>query len=1217
MEVVAKKISKISTGNPEKLSSGSFFKPAPALVPQTSISNRSNFFKPAIQTSKTIDTVAQTEAPVTTNKITVAPAPALNKPAEIVPVAQPVAENNIQQTEQTTGTNQEQSVNGKNKINAGEQDVAAAPVNKSNAIQLDGKATPAAEAKEGDAEAKPGLRFINPAATEKVFKGKIAKAGKLAKITATTKTAKAKIEESEKAQDKPEAEQHSDSNHGQVAGYAGQPVAEKSKAESQNALKNAIEEVMPKSLGDVRDFKNKGKAKHISNAVSSQVKGDVGSVKSSFGGMAKTPAAAPAEKGTGLPLPEEAAEVEQLNMGAGVIPKIEPQHLDTTDYLKQNDDLLKKEELPQEHLDMVDSGDLAEANKQRTQLKADAAEQPKEIQETAATEHKQLNADMHAEEKHGRQAMAKHRGGKLKDTGDKQKATKTKLEKEREDVAKLINGKYETCQKSIISKLDALEKDSLARFDRGQAKATTDFENQVNNDIDEFKRKRYDEVGWARRKYRQARDWLLGIDDFPEVEKAFSDARKAFETTIDKLISDITADNNKVIAECKTQLQTTKEEIAGIVEKLKPALKSAGDLAMKEVEKKLDELNADIDKRKEKMQQQLADKRQAAMKAIDAKIEKMKEKLSGALSAIGKLLLEALKKFFKWALEKLGIDAEGFFNTLSKIGTAIKAMFKSPGKFFSNLIAAVKGAISDFKTNFKTYLTGALFDWLTGSIGSVVTLPKVFDVKGVLSMIMQVAGISWSFIRSKLVNIFGEQKVAYAEKTVAVVKKFVDEGIMGIWDWIKNSAQSLMSTMIDSIKEWLLTKLVISFAEWIASLLIPGGAILRLVQGIYKLIMWFIDNIQRILRWVNAVLDGMVSIASGAIAGAIGFIVGGMKLIIPAILDFFAKLLNISGIVDAVKNIINKIVGPIHAAIDKMVDWLKGVLNKVVDKVKGAFSKKEEKKSAEGNIDPEKQKALDSAIAEAEALLADEEMSEEDVTLKLPDIKKKYQLAELKLVIDQDGAEEDTVHVHGEINPQKDTGRIKKRKKVKKGTLIQIMDSGKWSEYSLKVTKVVNQHKFYAKAKSQNEEVFENKQLDITWRKFNPYKTGEAWEAIIDGSEWSNYGDARQVLNYRKHKQFQNPPAKDWHHIVEQSNKTNTEHSVVNLAIVDENLNRGFLNQYYDKQYPETGGLSLRDWLNTTQTKEVARYWGLRAINAMGKSIITKNDTRGKFQEIE
>jgi hypothetical protein len=147
---------------------------------------------------------------------------------------------------------------------------------------------------------------------------------------------------------------------------------------------------------------------------------------------------------------------------------------------------------------------------------------------------------------------------------------------------------------------------------------------------------------------------------------------------------------------------------------------------------------------------------------------------------------------------------------------------------------------------------------------------------------------------------------------------------------------------IQGTKDWLLTTLVTKFVEWVASLLIPGGAILRLIQGIYNLVMWFVNNIQKILRWVNAVLDFLGSIAMGAISAAIGFIVNGMKIIIPVILDFFARLLNISGIVDAVKKIIDKIAGPIHAAINKVIDWIVGWVKKM-------FGKGDKKPSIEKN----------------------------------------------------------------------------------------------------------------------------------------------------------------------------------------------------------------------------------------------------------------------------
>lgn len=179
---------------------------------------------------------------------------------------------------------------------------------------------------------------------------------------------------------------------------------------------------------------------------------------------------------------------------------------------------------------------------------------------------------------------------------------------------------------------------------------------------------------------------------------------------------------------------------------------------------------------------------------------------------------------------------------------------------------------------------------------------------------------------------------------------------------------------------------------------------------------------------------------------AIGFIVGGMKVIIPAILDFFAKLLNINGIVDAVKNVINKIVGPIHAAIDKMVDWLKGVLNKVVDKVKGVFGKKEEKKPAEKEQRSQDQmkKDLSSGIGEATSYLrSGSAKKKDDINKYFNQIESKYGLTDLQVIIDKHNETgKDTVHVHGKINPEEngdkvevdldDPGKIKLKEAIEK-----------------------------------------------------------------------------------------------------------------------------------------------------------------------------------------
>ncbi|HWI93203.1 MAG TPA: polymorphic toxin type 15 domain-containing protein [Flavisolibacter sp.] len=795
-------------------------------------------------------------------------------------------------------------------------------------------ATPAKQ--QPNAAANRVYKYIHPEITESVFLSKLAKTQKLSKNNKTTKSAAEKIEESKKAQDTPAEENKSVSNQGQVDELRNKKIDPKSEAESKNALEQGMSNAVPKSLEAMDDFKSSGKGRQIGKAVLAKVNSDVASVKSGFGGIAVAKAPAPGEKGAPLPLMEQVPPTEEMHLGTGVLPPIDKKDLDTSQYVNQSDDLLKQGAISQEQLNMVDKGDLATANKERQNLQKAAVEEPAAIQQVAVTEQKTLNGRLHSEEKNAKADMQKHRQHRLTETGSKQEQAKLNLEKKREEVAKEINRRYEVCQKNITEKLDALEKNSLVQFDKGQETATKEFENQVNSDIKKFKDRRYDRIGGS---LLWLKDKIFGIDDFPEVKQAFDRARADFVVKIDALIGSITKTNNEVITTCKKELEATKAGIAVYVASLGPLLRDVGKKAQEEVSEKLKALGSEIEKRKEKMQQQLAEKREAAMQAIDKKIEKMKEALSGALSVIGKLLLEAAKKFFKWALEKLGVDAEGFFETLSKAGAAIKAIFKGPGKFFSNLIDAVKGSINDFKTNFKTYIISALVDWLTGTMGSTgIQIPKEFTVKSVIGMLLQVLGLTWSFFRGKLVALIGEEKVAWAEKAVDVVVKFVTGGVSAVWDWIKEQAETIKNTFIDSLKDWLLIQLVKGFAEWIVSLLIPGGAILKLIQGIYKLVMWFVDNIQRILKWVNAVLNSLGNIALGAIAAAVGFIVTGIRSIIPAILDFFAKLLNISGIVEAVKKIIKKVSDPIHKAIDVAINW-------VVDKVKKMFGKGKEVKA--------------------------------------------------------------------------------------------------------------------------------------------------------------------------------------------------------------------------------------------------------------------------------
>ena len=242
-------------------------------------------------------------------------------------------------------------------------------------------------------------------------------------------------------------------------------------------------------------------------------------------------------------------------------------------------------------------------------------------------------------------------------------------------MASKINGIYQAAQDSVKKKLADLETQSMKRFDDGNAKATKEFEDNVNREIDAFKDDRYSGFfGWA----RKAKDWLLGMDDLPEVKEIFDRNRAAFVSTINKLVEDITADNKRVIQECKDELANAKNEIKDYVDKLGPDLKDIGKKAAEEMNGKLDELDEFVAKKEEELQNKLKDKQQAAIKAIDEKIEKMKEAMSGALAKLGKLLLWAAKKFFTWALEKFGFSLSDIEGIINKGVAVLKAIFTKP-----------------------------------------------------------------------------------------------------------------------------------------------------------------------------------------------------------------------------------------------------------------------------------------------------------------------------------------------------------------------------------------------------------------------------------------------------------------------------------------------------------------------------------------------------------
>ncbi len=824
------------------------------------------------------------------------------------------------------------------------------------------------------------------------------KARVLAENEKTHDEAGKKLEQAESAVVSPEEEGESQSSAAQVEAVEKAEEPQTDQAAMDSVLTQAVADSVPSTIEEMNAFKSGGKAKVIGNKVLAESSRQVGEIKGTYSEIENVPSAPAPEPAVPLPEQELAPETPELNLGQGAVPGLEAEHTDFSEFEEKSDNLLEKEGISEEQLEMVDSGELAEAKAERKDLKQQVESKPAEVQAFAVGKQEEVEGDMLKEEQQAKDEMEQKRKDGLGETQGRQVEAKSAMELKREEVTQNIIAIYERAKTSVTTKLEQLEQDALSRFDQGQAAASLLFEQEVERDINAWKRERYSGlfagVKWLR-------DLLLGIDDFPEVKNAFERARARYIERIDQLIVAINEENNRVIQECKDELAQAKVEIKEYVNNLGPELRDTGQKAMEDMQQKLAEMDSFIDRKKEELQQKLCDRKEQAIKAIDKKIEQMKEAMSGALSKLGNLLLNALIKFFTWALNKIGSGGEQVMGIVNKGKSVIKKIAGDPIGFFKNIGKAVGGGIRLFVDNIKQHLIKGLMSWLTGAMGDAgITLPDKFDLKGILSIVLQIANLTWTAIRTKLVKKAGEKVVSAAEKGVDIFKRVIAEGPIAIWNIVKEKAVELKEQVLEGIRNWAIFEIVKKATIKLISMLNPAGAIFQAIMALYDVVMFFIENWNRIVTFVQSVFSSVAEIAMGQIGKAAAFIEKALAQTIPIILSFLARFLGLSGIGKAIARIISKIRKPIDMLIDKIVEFLA----KQVKKLFGG-GKKGNKAVEDAGGDPRKAQKVQAGLAdidkeEQKYLKTGKEISKEDADKVTRTVKLKHPIFKSITVID-------------------------------------------------------------------------------------------------------------------------------------------------------------------------------------------------------------------------
>lgn len=780
------------------------------------------------------------------------------------------------------------------------------------------------------------------------------------------------------------------------------PPQEKSFLET---LEEEIERVMPKKVEDTDHFMGAEDRKNLKDSMS----GNIEAQKQQVTGPVKTAAGAKPDESVVTPKPVVTPLPEAL-------PKAAPEPVGARDAMPAP--------LPDEKVSLQSSKDeaqrqfdenkitpvqLQKANdprftavlKAKEDVDAHADSAPQQYRET---EQKTLTTAVSravAAERRDMSAMLGTHGRKGGDVAGHQTQAMKDDKARRQEVVDFIEKKFTTTKEAVEKKLATLETDVTTMFDEGIEKNIKSMKDEATRKKDDWKEDRYYWHGVMTRPDLWLKDKLMGIDEHPRIKRIYVEAAEQFTRDMKTLVREIARVVESRLKEAKDEVEKGRKEIHDYVEKLDGKLKQVGLDAEKAVAERFDELVQSIEDKKRDLASNLAQRYKDAHDKAGEAIKEMQAEDKGLVSA----LIDKLKEI----VEILSNFRRRVMAMLRKAASAIDLIVADPIGFLKNLLNAIKRGISQFVDRIWTHLKEGFMAWLFGSLATMgVAIPKDLSLPSILQLVLDVLGITYSKIRGKVVKLIGERNVALLEAAWKAVDTLLKGGPAALWEQIKGYFSNLKEMVVDAIQDWLITRIIQSAATKIAMMFNPAGAIIQAILTIYRTVMFFIENIDRILAFVESIIESVYNIATGAIGSAADWIEKALARTIPIIIGFLARLLGISGLADKIREFIHKIQTRIDKAIDKVID-------KVVGGIKSLFKKSDKPKQQAAAADKPSEK-LDIAmkgLKESVAEMEHQGASAAEIEAALPGLREKYGFKSLTMK-----QEEDDLVFDGEVNPR-------------------------------------------------------------------------------------------------------------------------------------------------------------------------------------------------------
>lgn len=687
-------------------------------------------------------------------------------------------------------------------------------------------------------------------------------------------------------------------------------------------LRAAIEKVIPKKTSGAKDFMKGEDKQQLKGAMTDNIgaqKAEATAGVQSASEQAPDPSRVPGKVVT--PIPAEPAPVAPPVGAADAMPAPKKESDVSLDKgVKATDKAIKDAELTDDQLKEANDSRFSRVITAKQQVDT----QSKALPERFRTKEKSVlgaaAAKATGDERKGLAGAVTSKKRSDLVIKARQLTAKEKDELRRKEVAKTIEGIYGATKEAVDRKLTSLETDVGKEFDAGTEAALVKMRDYVDERFD-------DRYSGIRGKARWLKDKFIPL---PKSVKAwFDESRTVFTAELDKLVVRVANLVETRLKEAKALIAKGERDIAAYVASLPEDLKAVGREAQKEMAERFEDMRRDVDDKKQDLASNIAQRYKDATEKGEAALKEMVD--------AHKSLVEKAIEFVGEVVEVLRNFKNRLLGILKKGKDAIGLIVAHPVRFLGNLLSAVKLGLKQFVDRIWDHLKEGFLKWLFGSLAdSGITMPKDLSLPSILMLVLQVLGLTYDRLRAKAVRLVGERNVALVERVVGFVKTLWDGGPAALWAEMQEFLSDLKQQVIDTLQNWVITTVIKAAVTKLATMFNPVGAIIQAILTIYNTVMFFIENINRILDFVEAVVSSFYKIATGAIGEAANWIEKALANTIPIIIAFLARLLGISGVTDKIVGTIKRVQSRVDRAVDKVLAKVVGGVGKLVGAGKAA-----------------------------------------------------------------------------------------------------------------------------------------------------------------------------------------------------------------------------------------------------------------------------------------